>query len=275
VWSLVAVLGIVGTVMSVQGLRFERRFAREARALLAASRAPAPEDVPLEALPPPVRRYLAASGAAARAPIRAARVRHGGTFAPSPGGKPLSIRGEQVLVADEPGFVWWGRIRAAPGIWIDGRDRSVGGEGNMLVRAASTVTLADARGPELDQGALLRLLGEMVWMPTALRDARYVAWAPVDEAAASARLRVGGREVEATFRFGPDGMPVPFSALRHFTSGGNSVPTPFTGTFADYRRVDGVLVPFRLAATWHLAGGDYTYARWDVEQIELDRPEAG
>jgi hypothetical protein len=37
--------------------------------------------------------------------------------------------------------------------------------------------------------------------------------------------------------------------------------------------VAGVRVPFRLAATWHLASGPLRYAEWEVEAVELDRAE--
>ncbi len=50
---------------------------------------------------------------------------------------------------------------------VEDLDRSVRGEGNMLVRVASTFTLADSRGPEMDEGALMRLLAsidENLWV---------------------------------------------------------------------------------------------------------------
>jgi hypothetical protein len=256
----------------VQGLRFERRVKGEARALLASGREP-PAPATLELLPAPVRRYLDVSGAARHPPVRAVRLRHGGTFAPKPGAPPLPIRGEQYFTADAPAFVWWGRIRMAPGLWIDGRDRAVAGEGNMLVKAASTFTIADARGPALDQGALLRLLGELTWMPTALADPRYVAWTALDDASARAALRVGGREVSATFHFGPDGLPVRFTAERYRDVGGRSVLTPFSGELGDYREVEGILVPFRVTAIWHVDGKPLPYARWEIERVALDPAE--
>lgn len=267
--AVVAIVGI-GAVVVVQGLRFERQVEREARALLAQPGGGAPDLAPLDALPAPVRRYLEVCGASRRAPIRTARLRHGGSFVTGPGRAAMGIRGVQWLTADPPGFVWWGRIRAAPGLWIDGRDRTVGGEGNMLVRAASTVTLVDARGPELDQGALLRLLGEAFWMPTLLRDRRWVTWTPVDPSSARATLRVGGSEVTGTFHFGPDGLPARFSADRYRDVGGRGVLTQWAGDSSDFREVDGVKVPFRVGATWFLESGPLRYASWDVEQVALD-----
>ena len=65
----------------------------------------------------------------------------------------------------------------------------------MLVLAESTLTLGHSAGPEIDQGALLRVLGEMPWFPTAFLDDRYVTWTSVDGRQAEAKLRVNGREV--------------------------------------------------------------------------------
>lgn len=48
------------------------------------------------------------------------------------------------------------------------------GIGNIFVKMESTFTLVDSRGPQLDQGALVRLLGELTWVPTAFIDGRYV-----------------------------------------------------------------------------------------------------
>jgi hypothetical protein len=78
-----------------------------------------------------------------------------------------------------------------------GACRSFGGAGNMLVKAESTFLLADAAGPELDQGALLRLLGELTWLPTAYLDHRYIRWSAVDDRHAAATLTVAGRSVTA------------------------------------------------------------------------------
>lgn len=270
-WILVLVLGAAGLVVTVQGARFAQRVADEARALWAVPAAPPARGVDPASLPPPVRRYAEVSGALRRAPIRTARLRHGGTLLI--GGRWRPIRGVQYLSADPPGFVWWGRIRLAPGVWVDGRDRSVAGEGNMLIVAASTWTLADARGPELDQGALVRLVGELTWIPTALLDPRHVTWRPIDARSAGATLRVGGRTVEAIFHFGEDGLPERFTAERYRDEDGPAVLTPFTGRCADYRVVDGVRVPFRLEAAWHVDGREQPYARWLVERIEHDRAE--
>jgi hypothetical protein len=271
-WTAVLIVGAFGVVASVNRLRFARRVASEATEMLAASGKARPLDrTRLATLPAPVRRYLERALGSRERAVRSVRLRHAGTFRTSLDGKWLPIRGEQYFSADPPGFIWWGRIAMVPGLWVEARDRSVDGIGNMLVRAESTFTLADARGPELDQGALLRLLGEMVWLPTSFLDERYVTWAPLDERRATATLRVGGREVSGVYAFGEDGLPTAFRADRYRDlGGGRSALTPFVGESGDFREEGGVLVPHRMTALWHVGGQALPYARFLVERFESD-----
>jgi hypothetical protein len=270
---LVGVAGL-GLIATVQGARFERMVHRNAHELFGrSSPIPLHKASTLSQLPAPVQRYLELAGAHRREPVKTARLRHRGTLQLAPDARPSAIRGEQYFTADPPGFVWWGRIRLGPGLWIDGRDRSIDGVGNMYVRAVSTFTLADARGPELDEGALQRLLGELCWLPTALLDGRYVRWEPVDDATARAHLTVGGRDVALAFHFGPDGFPATVTAERSRDVGGKSVRTPWQGASSDWREVDGLRVPFRMEASWTIDGKLFTYARWRVEQLEYDVAE--
>jgi hypothetical protein len=218
-----------------------------------------------------VRRYLDLALGRRDLFIRTAAMRHGGTFRPKLDGAWLPIGGEQYFATDPPGFVWWGRVRIGPGLWVDARDRSFQGAGSMRIRAESLFTLADASGPELDQGALLRLLGEMTWFPTAFLDDRHVAWTAVGEARARATLRVGGREVAGLFEFGADGLPARFLADRYRDlGGGRTALTPFVGETADYREVGGLLVPHRMTAAWEIDGRPAPYARFLVERLEYD-----
>ena len=268
---LVMLVGL-GTFVAVNSVRFGQRVQRDVAALW--DQLPPLRSIDREALvrlPPPVRTYLEQALGSRTHFIRTVRLQHGGSFRPSLEGGWVSIRGRQSFALDPPGFVWWGRARIARGLWIDARDRSLRGTGSMLVSAESSYTLADSSGPELDQGALLRLLGEMSWFPTVFLDERYVTWQAVDDRRARATLQVNGREVTGLFTFGDDGLPAMFSAERYRDLGkGGSVLTPFTGRSSDFQRVDGLLVPHQMAAAWIVDGEEKPYVRFSVERIEFD-----
>jgi hypothetical protein len=274
-WITVCVVGACGVAVTASAVAFERRVHAESSALLASAAEPARIDrARWPGLPAAVARYAQLALGRSDRPVRSVRLVQRGGFRPKLDGAWMSIRGEQYFSADPPAFVWWGRVRAAPGVWIDARDRVVAGEGNMLVKLASAITLADSSGPELDQGALLRLLGEMPWFPSALFDPRYVSWEAIDERRARATLRLSGREVSGVFEFGADGLPARFTCERYRDlGGGKSELTPFLGESSDYRQVDGMLVPHRVVGSWYVGGRFQPYARFEVERVEYDAPD--
>jgi hypothetical protein len=261
---LLTLAGACGTVINVNRLRLDRRFAQEMRALVAAPATGVARAASAELLPPPVARYRHIA-VGDRAPVSSLTLRHGGTFRMSPGASPKPIQGTQVFSADPPGFCWLGTIRMGPGVWIHARDMLLNAEGSMLVLLDDTVPLVDARGPELDQGAALRLLVEMAWYPTALFDARSVTWAAIDAERALATLRLGTLAVSATFEFGPDGLPLGVVAQRFMDKRGRQA---WSGVYRDWRSVSGMRVPFEADVTWQLDSGPYTYAHWTVDSLE-------
>lgn len=279
-WIILLIVSAGGVIVSAHGVAFERGVERDMRALedRAATMGP---PVPARDLPPVVERYLTLAGASGGnkgtepGAVRITRMSHTGEMRTGPEARWMPVRGRQVFAADLPGFVWWGRMRIAPGLWVDARDELTADKANMLVLAESIFTLGDVSTPEIEEGAAIRALGEMVLFPTAFRDARHVRWEAVDPTHARAFLTLRGREVSALFEFGPDGLPVQVSARRYRDVNGGAVLTPWRGGFGDYRDVNGLRVPFRLDSTWDLESGPFHCIRFVVESIEHERAPAG
>jgi hypothetical protein len=252
-------------VVQLNRRRFEDRVVDEMRALLALPHA-APASSNEVVLPAPVARYRELA-VGSRAPVRTLRLSHGGTFRMSVKDKARPIRGTQLFTVDPPGFVWTGRVRLGPGLWVDVRDMSASGLGSMRVLLDDTIPIADARGPELDQGAALRLLAEMPWYPTALFDTRTVRWTAIDATHARATLDHGNGEVSGVFEFGADGLPTRMTAQRYSDGG---ILRPWSGVYRDWRTVSGMRVPFEAEVSWQLETGPFVYAHWQVDSMEHD-----
>src|SRR4051812_45203696 len=223
-----------------------------------------------ERLPPPIQRHLQYAIQSNAPSIRTARLRHAGTFRTGPDQRWSPISGEQYFSVGCPGFVWFARLRLAPGLWIQARDRLVAGRGNMLVKPLSAFAIADASGPEIDQGAALRWLAESVWFPYALvGDA--VDWESIDARTARASLRVDSLPVRATFEIDDEGKIAALHAERYRDVGaGRSVLTPWSGRYSDYREFGGFRVPAAVEVTWNLADGPFTYARFAITALEYN-----
>jgi hypothetical protein len=215
-WIVIALIGALGIVVVTNSLRFRAHVATAARSMWSASAEPQTIDrSSMNTLPAPVQRYLNIALGERSQTVSAVRFRHGGRFRARLDGPWQAIRGEQYEADNPPGFVWWGRLPLAPGVWVDARDKCVNGAGNMLVSAASTFTLSDRSGPQMDQGSMLRLLSDLVLFPSAMLNPKYVTWSASDDRHAQATLTLNGHSVSGTFEFGADGLPRAFQAERY------------------------------------------------------------
>jgi hypothetical protein len=272
-WALATSVVLALILVTISSRRFDRNVALDVERLWEAA-PPARLDLDrLNELPTPVQTYLTHALGNSPRPVQFVRFRHGGQFRTKLDGPWQPISGEQYESLDPPGFIWWGRLRVMPGVWIDARDRSVNGVGNMFVSFESTITLFDRSGPELDQGAMLRLLSDFVLFPTIMLDERYVSWVALDDKHVRATLRVKDNEVSGTFEFGADGLPRSFSAERYFDSGrGPAKLLPWSGEYQDYRQVDGLLVPHHFIGYWHVEGERIPHVDFQLEAPEYDVP---
>jgi len=267
-----ALLVVGGAVLAMtSAARFEHNVAVDAEIMWSVPHgAAAMKPNCYETVPPPVRRYLEQT-ICERAPlIRRVILHQTGMFRPSFEGAWLPIKADQYFNADPPGFVWFGRVRMAPGLWIDAHDQSVQGTGRMVVRAESIWALADSTGPGLDESALARLLGELVWLPTTLIDSRYVQWTPVDDRHADATLTVGRTQATGRFEFDDHGFPRRFTASRYRDVNGTQVLTPFEGELADYQTANGMSVPHRVVGSWIINGKTMPYVKLEIVRFDFN-----
>ena len=250
--------------------RFRTRIAADVSALLSApAPAVAPEEIAAQeaSLPEPVRRYLRYAVTAAAPAIRTVHLRHEGFFRSKPSAPWMPIRGEQRFTVGRPGFVWSATVRMKPFFWIEARDRLNEGRGNMLVKLVSTFAVADASGPEVDQGSSLRWLAETVWFPCALVSGA-VRWEAVDAHSARATLAQPGLPAAATFEFDDEGKPAILRAERYYADGKELARLlPWCGRCRDYREIGGVRVPTYVEVSWQLPEGEFSYARFQVTEI--------
>ena len=159
-----------------------RTLRNEARELLQRGQQAPPgllTEAHLLALPEPVQRYLSYSQVVGKEPIRTVRLKQQGFIRQQPGQKWFPMVAEQYFTTTPPAYSWHATMRLFPLVWISATDRFSNGHGSMRIKPLSLITVANARGPEMDQSSALRYLAEMIWFPTAwLSD--YIQWQAID-----------------------------------------------------------------------------------------------
>lgn len=253
--------------------RFERG-TDAAVAALYAGPAPAASPVITEAevaaLPAPVARWLTIAGVIGRPRAYAIRLRQRGALRTEPGAALMPATAEQYVDLVRPGFVWSVEVTMKRVIPVRGRDVLLDGRGSMRIAAAALVTIVDASGPPIDQGALLRFLGELMWAPSAAL-APYLTWTAVDDRHADATLVWGDASVTGRFAFDEAGRPVGFTARRYLGGGPDAKLEDWEARADAWAIHDGVLVPVRGVVSWRLAKGLFEYYPWEVTALEHDR----
>jgi hypothetical protein len=206
---------IVAIVASVTAFAFDRRITREIDTVLTDARGTrvGPIGQPdIDALPHPVQQWLRYSRVVGTGRPSTVRLRQQGEFDLGRGWMPFTA--EQYFTIDPPAFVWKASFRMAPMLSVAGRDQYRAGVGSIDMRLLSLVPVAKKTGGGLNQGALLRFLGEMQWFPAAaLSDD--IRWEAIDATSARATMTYGGISASMTFIFDANGRLLEERASRY------------------------------------------------------------
>ncbi len=259
---------LVPVVVAAAHASFAKRVDAEAAALLANAGADTRPVTPdeLRSLPAPVARWLAASGVVGRPRAATVRLHQRGEIRTKPDASWMPARAEQSFSIDPPGFVWKVDASAMRLVPIAGRDKYVGGHGEMLIKVASLVNVVNAADEAIDRGAMLRYLAEIIWFPSAALGP-HVSWEPIDDTHARATIRYAGRAATAVFSFDARGRAVRFDAERPLGGGNDARLTPWFGVSSAWRTFEGIEVPARGEVGWQLPSGSFIYYRWEILDV--------
>lgn len=219
-------------------------------------------------LPVPVRRWLENSGAADHERISLVKLKQTGEMKTDQGqGEWASTEAEQVFNVDEPSFVWSVEMQMMPGVTLSGRDLFVNGEGHMLIKLYSMISVVDETGEKIDRGALQRFLSEIVWFPTAAVN-DYISWSAIDSTTAEATMSWQGISETVRFHFTNEGDVTSITAKRYMGGGTEAMRRPWIVRVINTGEIGGVRIPTEVDVSWELDTGLYTWYRFKVTNLQ-------
>jgi hypothetical protein len=251
----------------------DKRVRQIATGLFASARTldPAPiTEAGLAGLPEPLRRYLTQTGVIGRPRISTVRLKQEGFFRTTAEQNWMPMQAVEYYSVDPPAFLWHGKIKMLPFLSIQARDRFDAGTGHMLIKLAP-LTLGDARGPEMDQGALVRYFNEMMWFPTAFLS-ESIEWEGIDASSVKGTIRIGEVSASAVLHFTEAGQFASFVADRYMASGDTFSLQSWSTPVYDHAELHGLRLPVSGEGVWHLDAGDFSYIRLRVTELEYDTP---
>ena len=177
-----------------------------------------------------------------------------------PGGRWMGFTARQTFATRTCAFDWQARFGPLGAVHV--RDALVDGAGVLRVSVLGLITLQQVPpSRDLTRGELMRYLAELPWVPQAILHNPHLRWRAIDAATLAVSAGQGENAAEVTLTLDASGrvvaMYVPDRSL-------NGQPTPWVGRFADYRRQDGLWLPFLGEVGWVAAGVEGVYWRGKV-----------
>ena len=227
----------------------------------------------LQKLPDPVKRYLVYTGVIGKPIVQTVRLKQVGKIRKDTEQPWMNFEAKEYYSVSPPCFVWiaYMRIFGLPLVRV--RDFYMEGRGNILVKVLSLFTVANSAGKEMNQGAMMRYLNEMMWFPSAFLGEN-VSFESIDANSARVTLRDTGKSVTAIMYFDDEGKLTNFTAPRYRDMGSNKFELENWSTpIREYGEFEGLKLPLKGAGVWNLREGDLEYIDVTVTDLKYNPDE--
>ena len=229
-------------------------------------------DETIQELPPVIQQWLRKTNVVGRERTVTVHLTQQGEMKTNPDGNWIPFTAEQWFTPREPGFVWLANVKAAPGVHLSGRDVFMDGQGHMLIKLLSLVPVVNSTGDEINQGTLLRYLGEVNWFPSGAVS-EFIQWEQLDSISAKATMTYKGVTDSGIFRFTEDGDLASYQAKRFYErkEGATLEDWLIEMDPESFVEIDGVRIGTKSTVTWRLDEGDYTWLKLEITDIEYNQ----
>ena len=151
------------------------------------------------------------------------------------------------------------------------RDMYLADEGRLIATSLSTINVVDIHGKQqYNESELLRWLGESVWFPTNLLPSEKLQWTGIDNSSAKLTFNYNGLSLFYIINFNNTGEIIQMETKRYMDE--KRLETWIINP-AKYEERNGIIIPVQAEVFWRLKEGDFGYAKFNVTEIEYNKPE--
>jgi len=260
--------------------RFRDKFLREVAAaglpagLRESLERTAVSEAELAELPFAAQRYLRFMGVVGKPRTWSFRLRSTGDFRLGPDKPWMACEAWQYNSALSVARLFFMRLRAFGVVPMIVRDTYVAGRGCMRGRALDAVDVVFEANPKIDTGELVTYLNDAILFAPSMLLGPCATFAGVDHHAFDVTLRDGDRDVGARVFVDERGAVTDFRTTDRFGTDPKGakemIRSEWSTPVHGWRMVEGRAMPIGGAAVWHFPSGDFCYADFSFDRIELD-----
>ena len=263
------IVGFILLILLIGKINLSIKFGREVKELFAQSKSISDQTFhksQLESLPEPVQRYFNHILKEGQPYISYARIKHEGQFKASLEKGWMNIKGEQYATTEKPGFIWKGTTAM-----FVARDMYISNQGRLIVSLFSVYNIVDAKGKEkYDIGEILRWLGESILYPTNFLPSERLQWFPIDSKTAKLTFNYNGLSLFFKITFNDIGEITEMETKRYM---GDKGLETWVIKATNYKELNNVFIPTVFEVLWRLDKGDFSYAKFNITEVQYDKPE--
>lgn len=263
-----SILGLLLIIFIIGKINLSIKFGREVKELFAHSKSISDHSfhkTQLDSLPEPVQRYFNHILKDGQAYISYARIKHDGQFKTSIESAWVNITGEQYATTEIPGFIWKGNTSM-----FVARDMYISGKGRLIATLFSVYNVVDAKGEKYNEGELIRWLGESILYPTNFLPSNRLEWTPIDVNMAKLTFNYKGLSLFFKITFNDIGEITEMETKRYMS---DTTLETWVIKATNYKQLNNVLIPTVFDVLWRLDKGDFSYAKFNITEVEYDKPE--
>lgn len=262
-------VGLIASILIMGKINLSIKFGKQVKELFAQSKNISDRQFhkkQLDSLPEPVQRYFNYTLKEGQPYISYVRIKHDGQFKADLKKDWMNITGEQYATTEKPGFIWKGTTAM-----FVARDMYISDHGRLIVSLFSVYNIVDAKGKEkYDMGEILRWLGESILYPTNFLPSERLKWFPIDSNAAKLTFNYNGLSLFFTFTFNEVGEITEMETKRYMGEGNLET---WVIKANNYKQLNNVMVPTVFDVLWRLEKGDFSYAKFNITEVEYDIPK--
>jgi hypothetical protein len=231
------------------------------------------EEDDLAHLPPPVQRFVRASGAVGRPRVQNFRIEFDAEMYRKPGDAPMNSTSVQYNFIASPSRLFFMKSRMC-GLPVQVLHDYAAGQATFRVRVASLVNAVDQGGVPFSKVETVTVLNDLcLFAPGALVDTR-LSWEPIDDRTARVTFSNGPHRVSATLHFNERDELVDFTSDdRPLLIDGTYRPYRWSTPVEGYQQLDGLRLPGRGAAVYAYPEGPFTYGKFRLKSVAYDVEE--
>ena len=221
-------------------------------------------------LPAPIQRYLNYTGVVGMSWIENIRLKYTGKFRQAEDKLWMPMVAYESYTTDPASFSWNAKFKIAGIPLLRVTDKYENGKGSMLGKLAGVKTIFDVKeSDELNQGAMMRYLNEIMWFPTAFFSEK-ISWQPIDNESVQVTYTDFGMSVSAQLLIDEIGQLTNFVAKRYRGINDEFSLDIWSTPITAYREFAGLQLPSQGSGVWNLPSGDLTYIILELKEIEYD-----